>query len=196
MRFIYLLLACTIGITACINTSNKTTSVDDTLNKSASASDKLPTSSLNDNGTQTLLALVNKYYVLKDAFIAIKAPRIDSAAQELLIVTDSLRSLLQVGKTQLQLVSYTDTMIANTKAILLSKDVTCDEQRQPFSKLSDAFFILLKKVQLKNANVYQQHCPMALNEKGANWLSNESEIKNPYYGKKMLECGDITDSLK
>jgi hypothetical protein len=36
---------------------------------------------------------------------------------------------------------------------------------------------------------------MAFDDKGAYWLSAESEIKNPYFGKKMLECGEVTDSL-
>ena len=27
------------------------------------------------------------------------------------------------------------------------------------------------------------------NGKGANWLSKENAVKNPYYGSKMLTCG-------
>jgi Cu(I)/Ag(I) efflux system membrane fusion protein len=55
---------------------------------------------------------------------------------------------------------------------------------------------LLKNVDLKNAHVYQEYCPMAFNEKGAHWLSDDSDIKNPYFGKKMLECGEVTDVIK
>jgi hypothetical protein len=36
---------------------------------------------------------------------------------------------------------------------------------------------------------------MAFDNKGAHWLSNNPEIKNPYFGKKMLECGEVTDTL-
>jgi Cu(I)/Ag(I) efflux system membrane fusion protein len=36
---------------------------------------------------------------------------------------------------------------------------------------------------------------MAFNNKGAYWLSNEREIKNPYFGSEMLECGSVEDSL-
>jgi Cu(I)/Ag(I) efflux system membrane fusion protein len=56
-------------------------------------------------------------------------------------------------------------------------------------------YSLLKNADLKNAKVFHEYCPMAFNDKGATWLSDEAEIKNPYFGKKMLECGEVTDSL-
>jgi Cu(I)/Ag(I) efflux system membrane fusion protein len=56
-------------------------------------------------------------------------------------------------------------------------------------------YMLVKEAKLANAGVYHQYCPMAFNDKGAYWLSNEAEIKNPYFGKKMLECGEVKDSL-
>jgi Cu(I)/Ag(I) efflux system membrane fusion protein len=36
---------------------------------------------------------------------------------------------------------------------------------------------------------------MAFNDAGAYWLSKTSDIKNPYFGKKMLICGEVKDSL-
>jgi hypothetical protein len=32
--------------------------------------------------------------------------------------------------------------------------------------------------------------------KGANWLSKESAIKNPYYGSQMLSCGKTVETIK
>jgi hypothetical protein len=28
------------------------------------------------------------------------------------------------------------------------------------------------------------------------WLSSEAVIKNPYYGKAMLTCGKVTETIK
>ena len=39
--------------------------------------------------------------------------------------------------------------------------------------------------------IYIQHCPMADNNKGADWLSLNKAIKNPYFGDKMLHCGSV-----
>ena len=38
--------------------------------------------------------------------------------------------------------------------------------------------------------IYEEHCPMAFDNKGANWLQKESELANPYYGAMMLRCGE------
>ncbi|RYG53246.1 MAG: DUF3347 domain-containing protein [Chitinophagaceae bacterium] len=40
--------------------------------------------------------------------------------------------------------------------------------------------------------VYLQYCPMAK----ASWLSNENEIRNPYYGTAMLTCGEVKKTFK
>ena len=47
-----------------------------------------------------------------------------------------------------------------------------------------------------DGETYLDHCPMANDGKGANWLSREKNIKNPYYGKAMLTCGKVTETLK
>lgn len=39
--------------------------------------------------------------------------------------------------------------------------------------------------------LYQQHCPMYNEGKGAIWISEIKEIKNPYYGEEMLTCGSV-----
>ena len=41
--------------------------------------------------------------------------------------------------------------------------------------------------------IYVFHCPMAFNNKGADWVQNEKTVKNPYFGKSMLSCGEITE---
>jgi hypothetical protein len=42
-----------------------------------------------------------------------------------------------------------------------------------------------------NRKLYQDYCPMADDGKGAIWISEIKEIKNPYQGSKMLTCGSI-----
>lgn len=54
----------------------------------------------------------------------------------------------------------------------------------------------LIKVSKQEKPVYYQHCPMANKGKGANWLSKENAIKNPYYGSQMLTCGSTVETIK
>ena len=44
--------------------------------------------------------------------------------------------------------------------------------------------------------LYQQYCPMYNNNKGGMWLSASEEIKNPYYGAKMLNCGEVQKEIQ
>jgi len=44
--------------------------------------------------------------------------------------------------------------------------------------------------------IYVQHCPMADNNKGADWLSAEKKIRNPYFGSSMLTCGKVTQEIR
>ncbi len=48
----------------------------------------------------------------------------------------------------------------------------------------------------EDAPVYQFHCPMVRNNKGADWLQKDSDLANPYFGKSMLTCGELVRKLK
>ncbi len=61
--------------------------------------------------------------------------------------------------------------------------------------LTDAMWSLTRTVRYGGQKVYYQYCPMAFNNKGAYWLSNQREILNPYFGNKMLKCGEVADSV-
>ena len=65
-----------------------------------------------------------------------------------------------------------------------------DHQREHFEALSIDITDLITLLGTDKV-VYQDFCPMANNNKGANWLSEVKEIKNPYFGSKMLKCGSI-----
>lgn len=39
--------------------------------------------------------------------------------------------------------------------------------------------------------LYQDFCPMADEGKGAIWISEVKDIKNPYFGSEMLTCGSV-----
>ncbi|NRF40903.1 DUF3347 domain-containing protein [Pedobacter foliorum] len=70
-----------------------------------------------------------------------------------------------------------------------------DAQRVVFADLSTDFIERVKASGLNSGEVYVEYCPMALNDKGASWLSNQKEIKNPYFGESMLTCGDIKETI-
>lgn len=68
-------------------------------------------------------------------------------------------------------------------------------QRRKFSKLSENMIQLAGSADL-GTPVYQQHCPMYNDGEGADWLSTENAVKNPYYGSQMLTCGKTVKTIK
>ena len=68
-------------------------------------------------------------------------------------------------------------------------------QREHFVSLSTNIYALMKVAKYEEP-VYYQFCPMANDGKGANWLSKENAVKNPYYGSKMLSCGKTVETIK
>ncbi|MEH6679249.1 MAG: DUF3347 domain-containing protein [Sediminicola sp.] len=81
----------------------------------------------------------------------------------------------------------------SAKSISAGTDI--GEQRAAFASLTTSMEHLLSNA-LRSGEIYKQHCPMAFNNKGASWLSMEKEIKNPYFGEKMLSCGSITETIR
>lgn len=65
-----------------------------------------------------------------------------------------------------------------------------DHQREHFVMLSKDINDLIKIFGTKQ-KLYQDYCPMADEGKGAIWISETKEIKNPYMGSKMPTCGTI-----
>lgn len=70
------------------------------------------------------------------------------------------------------------------------------DARSIFEKVSTQM-ITLERQHLKNdaTQHFLAFCPMAFNNSGAYWIQKDSAIKNPYFGTKMLQCGEIKDEL-
>lgn len=68
-------------------------------------------------------------------------------------------------------------------------------QREHFDVLSKDVIDLLA-ITGSDRTLYQAYCPMYNKNKGAQWLSASKEIKNPYYGSKMMTCGEVQKEIK
>ncbi len=76
-------------------------------------------------------------------------------------------------------------------ALEISKTKNINSQRKILSKLSAKMWELAPKIKPMETVVYQQVCPMT----GDTWLSLDKEIKNPYFPKNMLTCGEVKQSI-
>ncbi|MBK5285738.1 MAG: DUF3347 domain-containing protein [Bacteroidia bacterium] len=70
-----------------------------------------------------------------------------------------------------------------------------EHQREHFAKLSINFFKMLKALNVNTTDLYYQFCPMANDNKGAYWVSEDAKIRNPYFGKRMMTCGSTKETI-
>lgn len=70
-----------------------------------------------------------------------------------------------------------------------------EHQREHFDMLSNDLYDLVKEFGSGQV-LYKDFCSMYNDKKGAIWLSETKEIKNPYYGKKMETCGSVKEEIK
>ena len=146
---------------------------------------------------QSYSELLNAYFGLKDALVASDTAKASAAAKTLIAASDSLK-LNEIKGDTLGVIketagSYTSTIKSSATALSGEKDIK--GKRKEFEMIADAMWNMTRTVRYDGQKLYWQFCPMAFNNKGAYWMSNEAEIKNPYFGNEMLNCGSVEDSL-
>ena len=122
--------------------------------------------------------VVNAYLALKDALVATDGSATQMAAQKLADVA---------GESFLEIQSHAHEMAASTDT---------ETQRIHLESLSKAVLTMAENSELTEGNLYVQYCPMAFDNKGASWLSASDQIRNPYFGDKMLKCGVVEKVLE
>jgi len=134
-----------------------------------------------------LNAFANEYIHLKDAFVATDATTAAVAAQKVIAQLEKIEGNLLEGEVQIYWLEQLNNLQAHTKKIVASTDVAA--QRKQFGFLSDVLINSIEAFGTTGTALYVQHCPMAFNNQGGDWLSLEEGIKNPYFGDKMMKCG-------
>ncbi|MDP9078481.1 MAG: DUF3347 domain-containing protein [Bacteroidota bacterium] len=133
--------------------------------------------------------ITNAYLDVKNALISGDGNAVKLKAAELLkdLSTIPDKSLNPAQQAILQ--KYQTKLLFDSRH--MSETTVIDHQREHFASLSQNMYSLLKGVKMNTATIYQEYCPM----KKAYWLSESNEIKNPYFGSKMLDCGKVTETL-
>ncbi len=181
--FLGLLLSLSLGVFAQTKTPDAHAGHD--MKKETSAKPSL------DSEVQTSVnKLLVNYYAVKNALIADDGKTANSQAGELVKTLANVPMKKMNEEQHKVFMSLSDKI--KTDAERISKNTEIKKQRGYFNDLSNNVFALVKGLKANDKPVYQQYCPMA---KGY-WLSDNAAVKNPYYGKSMLTCGKVTETLK
>lgn len=172
----YVLLALVLTLFACNNTNS---TLSETKATTVTKVETPVTQSISFKD-EKLSDVYTSYLALKDALVA-------SNFQEAKLAANVMaKSLISANLKSLALESA--TTIGNAKGIA--------NQRKEFTNLSNAMIALFKKSTLSSGTIFVQHCPMANDGDGGDWLASEKKIQNPYYGSEMMECGAVIEDIK
>ncbi|BAV94082.1 efflux RND transporter periplasmic adaptor subunit [Ichthyobacterium seriolicida] len=80
--------------------------------------------------------------------------------------------------------------LKNQVGKMLNLDNDIEKYRKHFLQVSESMIQIIGMFKM-GEEIYLNFCSMADNNKGAYWLSDEKDIKNPYFGSSMLRCGEI-----
>lgn len=134
-------------------------------------------------------AAIDHYIDMKDALVASNAKQVSDYAKS---TSQKLRTINLDGLGKM-VKSHLSKSIEMLDAI--GNNPNLETQRSHFVILNENFVPLAKNTEALTEKLYIKKCPMANNNKGAFWLSNQKEIRNPYYGDQMISCGSIIDSI-
>ncbi len=140
-----------------------------------------------------LKAVYENYFALKDALVKTDGVSAAAKASAMLTALDGVEMGKLNNEEHTVWMKVENNLKTDAKRIKENKDI--DNQREYFMSLSKTMYELVKASKSAET-VYYQYCPMANDGKGANWLSKESAIKNPYYGSQMLSCGKVVETIK
>lgn len=123
--------------------------------------------------------LIDGYMNIKDALVNDNPSEVQEEAKDLL--------------EESEIKQYKQIESALTK---LSNTSDLAEQRKYFAELSQQLYQALQGDLKADETLYLNHCPMAMGDNGANWLSTTEKISNPYMGQKMPGCGSVKETIK
>jgi uncharacterized protein YdcH (DUF465 family) len=178
-----LILACAVSITfACSEkTSNQQEELFDMHEEVAPESVETVSAASVSFSNEETTAIINGYLQLKDELVATNGEKASDAAKSLL-------SVLEKSENQTK-----ESLKKEVEKIANSSDP--EAQRVAFDLVSQQMLVIAKSNEMTSGKLYKQYCPMAKNNTGAFWLSASEDIKNPYFGNKMLTCGSVEEVI-
>ena len=170
------------------------------MNKNVMAKNAVHSSHLPDYTANTptafkeqLTAMANTYFSVKDALVESNNKKAIEGANEMLNKAKEVDMSLVKGKAHIFWMEQLKAIQSHGKKITETEDI--EAQRKQFDFLSQALIKSIKVFGITNSTFYVQHCPMANDNEGADWLSKQEKILNPYFGEKMLTCGTVQDTI-
>ncbi|ASO05832.1 MULTISPECIES: efflux RND transporter periplasmic adaptor subunit [Flavobacteriaceae] len=150
--------------------------------------------SVSQKAKDALKPLFTEYLSMKDALTNDNLENAKKAGSNILKTVDGLNMALFTGESHNVWMGLSSDLKNTLQHVQHFK--TLEEIRKAFQQVSNIIIGLETSFNPNDEALYVMHCPMANNNKGADWVSTSKEVKNPYYGQSMPTCGEVTKEIK
>ncbi|MBK8556947.1 MAG: efflux RND transporter periplasmic adaptor subunit [Lewinellaceae bacterium] len=138
--------------------------------------------------------ILDAYLALKDALVNSDLSAASSKAKQMLRQVEQTDMSLFSDKNHVLWMQQSDQLKKGLNTLIAAKNLV--DARTVFLSVSNSMAVLARNFGPFPNTVFVQHCPMALDGKGADWLSLDPNIRNPYFGEAMLKCGETTEKIQ
>lgn len=138
--------------------------------------------------------IIGHYMYVKNALVNDNGNEAASGAQAMTQTISKVDKSLLTAEQKRVFDTHADKLTGPAAGIANNGD-KIKLQRAEFAIMSEAVYELAKAFG-GGRELYHIHCPMFNENKGALWLSETKEVKNPYYGSQMLTCGTVQEIIK
>ena len=191
--FLGLIASSVLALTACNgNTEKKTASTEQT---SAPVTEPTPSANSTENPEQGNFSELYAHY--QHLTFALSSDNDKEAANASKGMLEALSKIKSDGFSAEEKAAYDDIAadIQEHAEHIANNIGNIAHQREHLVTMSKDFYDIVKEFGTEKP-LYKVYCSMYNDNKGAYWLSDSKEIKNPYYGANMLTCGEIQEELK
>lgn len=142
----------------------------------------------------TIYQLVQQYELLKDALVN------DDFNKSKQLAGDLYKEMKRTAMNNFSGAEHKIWMPHSTNALKALEQMkeanNIGEVRRYLKPLSGQIITMARYFAPFKKPLYVMRCPMADKNKGADWITFEGEVKNPYYGADMLTCGSVIDTIQ
>jgi hypothetical protein len=153
-----------------------------------------PTSRATTTAKTSINGIVDAYLHLKNALASDNSKDAATAGSEILTAMYNMDTTLMDVSQRKAYMAISDDLKENAEHISTNAG-KIEHQREHFGMLSTDLYDLIKAFGADKP-LFKDYCPMAFDKKGAIWINEVKEIKNPYFGSEMPKCGEIKEELK
>lgn len=167
--------------------TSMTTTTTETDTKQISESD------IDKNTKDHINEVLDEYYSLKSALVETDPQKAKSAGEKLAGLLENFDTSSLQAEILSSYKSISGNIHQHAENIAQAEEI--EVQRKNFSDITAGVYEMVKTYNVNDEEVYYAYCPMAFDNNGGYWLSAEKEIKNPYFGSKMMKCGSVRETI-